>query len=79
MNICQAEFRSPSSSQTAFHGFEFQDVDNDGHTGVIAADYAHGGNRLSYAAAVSGCLTVVRLQQSNKSLNADDPSTAMLE
>jgi len=37
-----------SSPQTAFHGFEFQDVDNDGDTDVIAADYAHGGNLFLY-------------------------------
>jgi hypothetical protein len=33
-----------SSAQTAFHGFEFADVDKDGDTDVIAADYAGGGN-----------------------------------
>ena len=37
-----------SSPQTAFHGFEFQDVDSDGDTDVIAADYAHGGNLFLY-------------------------------
>ena len=37
-----------SSPQTAFHGFEFQDVDNDGDTDVIAADYAQGGNLFLY-------------------------------
>jgi hypothetical protein len=37
-----------SSPQTAFHGFEFQDVDNDGDTDVVAADYAHGGNIFLY-------------------------------
>ncbi len=37
-----------SSPQTAFHGFEFQDVDNDGDADVIAADYAQGGNVFLY-------------------------------
>ncbi|MFC1636304.1 FG-GAP repeat domain-containing protein [Planctomycetota bacterium] len=37
-----------SSAQTAFHGFEFQDVDNDGDTDMIAADYATGGNLFLY-------------------------------
>jgi hypothetical protein len=36
--------RWQSSPDTAIHGFEFGDVDNDGDTDVIAADYAHGGN-----------------------------------
>jgi len=43
MDVCQPGFRSPSSPQTAFHGFEFQDVDNDGDTNVTAADHAPAG------------------------------------
>jgi hypothetical protein len=54
VNVCQPEFRIPSSPEAAFHGLEFQDVNNYGRTDVMAADYAHGGNRLSYAAALSG-------------------------
>lgn len=37
-----------SSGKTAFHGFAFQDVDNDGDTDVIAADYAQGGRLFLY-------------------------------
>ena len=37
-----------SSPQTAFHGFEFHDVDNDGDMEVIAADYGHGGKVSLY-------------------------------
>lgn len=37
-----------SSTQTAYHGFEFSDVDSDGDLDVIAADYGHGGNVAIY-------------------------------
>ena len=37
-----------SSGKTAFHGFEFRDVDDDGDTDLIAADYAQGGRLFLY-------------------------------
>ncbi|MBC8355982.1 MAG: VCBS repeat-containing protein [Planctomycetes bacterium] len=37
-----------SSPQTAFHGFEFQDVDNDGDLDLIGADYGHSGKVSMY-------------------------------
>jgi hypothetical protein len=36
------------STQTAYHGFEFNDVDNDGDMDVVAADYGRGGNIAVY-------------------------------
>ena len=44
-----------SAPQTAFHGFEFGDVDNDGDRDVVAADYGKGG-RLSLYLSASGKL-----------------------
>jgi hypothetical protein len=37
-----------SSARTAFHGFEFQGVDNDGDLDLIGADYGHGGRISVY-------------------------------
>lgn len=37
-----------SSAETAFHGFEFGDVDGDGDLDMIAADYADGGSLYLY-------------------------------
>jgi hypothetical protein len=37
-----------TSAKTAFHGFAFRDVDDDGDTDVIAADYADGGRLFLY-------------------------------
>ena len=37
-----------SPARTAFHGFEFGDVDKDGDTDLLAADYAQGGNLFLY-------------------------------
>lgn len=34
--------------KTAYHGFEFNDIDNDGDMDVIAADYGRGGNISVY-------------------------------
>ena len=48
MDVCQPGFRSASARQTAFHGFEFEDVDDDVDADVIAADYAHGGDLLLF-------------------------------
>lgn len=43
-----AEVRWQSSPDTAFHAFEFADVDGDGDLDVIASDYAHGGSVALY-------------------------------
>lgn len=43
-----AEVRWQSSPDTAFHAFEFEDVDGDGDLDVIASDYAHGGSVALY-------------------------------
>ena len=37
-----------NANQTAYHGFEFNDVDNDGDMDVVAADYGRGGNIAVY-------------------------------
>lgn len=43
-----AEVRWQSSPDTAFHAFEFVDVDRDGDLDVIASDYANGGSVALY-------------------------------
>ena len=43
-----AEVRWRSSPDTAFHAFEFADVDQDGDLDVVASDYAHGGSVALY-------------------------------
>ena len=42
------EVRWKSSPETMFHAFDFDDVDGDGDTDVIASDYANGGNVFLY-------------------------------
>ena len=49
-----AEVRWQSSSDTAFHAFEFADVDGDGDLDVIASDYAHGGSVALYLNSAEG-------------------------
>ena len=43
-----AEVRWRSSPDTAFHAFEFEDLDEDGDLDVIASDYADGGSVALY-------------------------------
>ena len=49
-----AEVRWQSSPDTAFHAFEFEDVDQDGDLDVIASDYANGGSVALYLNSESG-------------------------
>lgn len=49
-----AEVRWQSSPDTAFHAFEFADVDGDGDLDVIASDYAHGGSVALYLNSAEG-------------------------
>ena len=49
-----AEVRWQSSPGTAFHAFEFADVDGDGDLDVIASDYAHGGSVALYLNGAEG-------------------------
>ena len=44
------QVRWKSAPETMFHAFEFADVDGDGDTDVIAADYSHGGAVYLYLA-----------------------------
>ena len=37
-----------SSPRTAFHGFSFEDIDQDGDLDLIGADYGHGGSVSVY-------------------------------
>ena len=49
-----AEVRWQSSPDTAFHAFEFVDVDQDGDLDVIASDYADGGSVALYLNSAAG-------------------------
>lgn len=49
-----AEVRWRSSPETAFHAFEFEDVDQDGDLDVIASDYADGGSVALYLNSEAG-------------------------
>jgi len=42
------QVRWKSAPDTMFHAFEFDDVDGDGDTDVVASDYAHGGRVFLY-------------------------------
>jgi len=42
------QVRWRSSPETAFHAFDFDDVDGDGDTDMIASDYANGGHVFVY-------------------------------
>jgi len=47
-STAKMKVRWRSAGKTAFHAFEFQDIDCDGDVDVIASDYATGGHLLLY-------------------------------